>query len=85
MRHMHGGAQIVVEGLRSGKAKGLVGCQVGRREALRNIGQDGGGFGQHTLLGQQGRHPGLGIDGQVLRRFLVVAGKVQAHRVVNRA
>jgi hypothetical protein len=64
------GRQVAVEGLRLGEGPGSS-ARVRLRMALGDIGQDRGGLGQHALVGDQRRHPALGIDRQVLGLALV--------------
>jgi hypothetical protein len=81
MRHMNRRAQIAVECLHLGKGKGVIERRQTRLgKALRDKGQHGRRFSQNALVGDHGRHPPLGIDGEIFGAALLVGRKVDSHR-----
>jgi hypothetical protein len=46
---------------------------------LRDEGEHGRRFGQNPLVGYQGRHAALGIDGKIVRLALLFGSEVDAH------
>ena len=76
MGHVQRRAQIAVEGLHLREAKAILQRRQSRlRKALGDEGEDRGRLGQNALVGYQCRSASFGIDGEIFRLALLIAGE----------
>ncbi len=85
VRHVHRGAQVVVERLQLREGEGIGGGEAGLRKTLRDEGEDRRRFSQDPLVGHQRRHAPFRVDGQVRRALLLVRLEIDRHGHIVRA